>query len=204
VAAVKLLKRQKVTRATIEARHDIGAEALVGMKDIEEIHTQTKDELLADIQISLASRACEQIFLGTNEELSGASGDLASATRLARAMIDYLGMNGSLVSEAGLNGGGLFGGGGASPASRKDVERLLDQQFKRVKMMLEEHREAVIAVAEALIEKHALMGEEVYSLVQEADMRAHVNGYRNGTNHALPTNGAYAIGSGGDPVLDRN
>jgi ATP-dependent Zn protease len=208
VAAVKLLKRQKVTRATIEARHDVGAEALVGFKDVEEIHTETKEELLGRIQISLASRASEQIFLGMNEEMSGASGDLASATRIAHAMIDYLGMNGSLVSEAGLGGGGggLFTGS-ASAMSRKDIERLLDQQFKRVKMMLEEHREAVTAVAEALIEKHALLGEEVYRLVQEADMRAHVNGYRNGTNGHEPqpdTNGAYALGAGGDPVYDRN
>jgi ATP-dependent Zn protease len=57
VAAVKLLKRHRVARATIEARHDIGAAALVAWKPLEEIHTKTKEELLADIQISLASWA---------------------------------------------------------------------------------------------------------------------------------------------------
>src|SRR5918911_4267854 len=77
VAAVKLLKRHRVARATIEARHDIGAAALVAWKPLEEIHTKTKEELLADIQISLASRASEQIFLGPGEEQAGASGDLA-------------------------------------------------------------------------------------------------------------------------------
>src|SRR5438445_75067 len=78
VAAVKLLKRERVARATIEARHDIGAAALVSFKPVEEIHTQTKDELLAHMQISLASRAAEQMFLGPGEEMAGASGDLAS------------------------------------------------------------------------------------------------------------------------------
>src|SRR5215470_14952854 len=150
VAAVKLLKRHRVARATIEARHDIGAAALVSMKPLEEIHTQTKDELLASIQISLASRASEQIFLGPGEEMSVASGDLASATQVAEAMIKLFDMNGSLVSYGGMLGaGGPFGsiGGGGG----RDVDRLLDQQFKRVKMLLEEHRAAVTAVAEALI-----------------------------------------------------
>src|SRR5919197_1279961 len=87
VAAVKLLKRERVARATIEARHDIGAAALVAFKPIEEIHTETKEELLAHMQISLASRAAEQIFLG--EEMSGASGDLANATQIAQVMINY-------------------------------------------------------------------------------------------------------------------
>ena len=138
VAAVKLLKRHRVARATIEARHDIGAAALVAWKPMEEIHTQTKDELLSSIQISLASRASEQIFLGPGEEMSGASGDLAHATQVAEAMIKLYGMNGSLVSYGGMLGaGGPFGmaGGGG-----REVDRLLDQQYKRVKMLLEEHR----------------------------------------------------------------
>jgi cell division protease FtsH len=170
VAAVKLLKRHRVARATIEARHDVGAEALVAWKPTEEIHTRTKEELLADIQISLASRASEQIFLGATEEMAGASGDLWSATRTADAMVKVLGMSGSLSSHP-------FGGG---DHLNREVDRLLDQNFKRVKMLLEEHRESVIAVAEALIEKHALMGDEVYDLCAKAESRSnghHANGH---------------------------
>src|SRR5205823_13112696 len=137
-------------------------------KPIEEIHTLTKEELLASIQISLASRASEQIFLGTNEEMAGASGDLAHATQTAEAMVKLYGMNGSLMSYGGMLGAsGPFGGGGGGPS--REVDRLLDQNFKRVKMLLEEHREAVVAVAEGLIEKHALMGDEVYELVAKAE-----------------------------------
>jgi ATP-dependent Zn protease len=201
VAAVKLLKRHRVARATIEARHDIGAAALVAWKPLEEIHTKTKDELLADIQISLASRASEQIFLGPGEEMSGASGDLASATQTAEAMIKLFGMNGSLVSYGGmLGGGGMFGGGGGGG---REVDRLLDQQFKRVKMMLEENRAAVVAVAEALIEKHALMGDEVYELVTRADART--NGHTNGhlKTEMPPLDApAFEIGAGGRRIED--
>jgi cell division protease FtsH len=184
VAMVKLYKRYRVARATIEARHDIGAAALVAPRPIEEIHTLTKEELLASMQVSLASRASEQIFLGPGEEMAGASGDLAHATQIAEQMVKLYGMNGSLMSFGGMMGaGGPFGGGGGGPSG--EVDRLLDQNFKRVKLLLEHHRGAVVAVAEALIEKHALMGDEVYDLVSQAD--AHSNGHSNGHVNHSPT-----------------
>jgi len=81
------------------------------------------------------------------------------------------------------------------------VERLLDQQFKRVKMLIEENREATIAIAEALIEKHALMGDEVYDLVAKAEGRT--NGHSNG--HVPPHNApAFEIVGGGQIRQDPN
>src|SRR5919198_2313946 len=196
VAAVRLYKRYRVARATIEARHDIGAAALVSPKPIEEIHTETKEELLAHMQISLASRAAEQLFLGPGEEMAGASGDLANATNIAEQMVKLYGMNGSLVSVGGAIGGanpfGMGGGGGGG----REVDRLLDQNFKRVKMLLEENRASVIAVAEALIEKHALMGDEVYELCAKAEART--NGHTNGKLEVPPPDApAFEIAAGG-------
>jgi cell division protease FtsH len=199
IAAVRLLKRHRVARATIEARHDIGAGALVAWKPTEEIHTLTKDELLADMQIALASRASEQIFLGPGEEMAGASGDLASATRIAEMMVKLYGMNGSLMSVGGFMGaGGPFGGGGGPS---REVDRMLDQNFKKVKMLLEENRAGVIAVAEALIEKHALMGDEVYELVAKAENRTngHTNGHVQPPPHDAP---AFEIAAGGQQRID--
>jgi ATP-dependent Zn protease len=189
IAMVKLYKRYRVARATIEARHDIGAEALVAPRPVEEIHTQTKEELLAMIQVSLASRACEQIFLGYGEEMSGASGDLHNATRVAEAMVGVLGMNGSLASHP-------FGGG---EPQHREVDRLLDQQYKRVKMLIEENRAATVAIAEALIEKHALMGDEVYELVAKAEGRT--NGHVDAPPPDAP---AFEIVSGGEILRDPN
>jgi ATP-dependent Zn protease len=199
VAAVKLLKRHRVARATIEARHDIGAAALVAWKPLEEIHTKTKDELLADMQIALASRASEQIFLGAGEEQAGASGDLASATQTAEYMVKIYGMNGSLMSFGGILGAGGPLGPGGGPS--REVDRLLDQNFKRVKMLLDEHRDAVVAVAEALIEKHALMGDEVYELVAKAESRT--NGHANGQIVVPPPDApAFEITGGGQVRRD--
>ncbi|HLZ28562.1 MAG TPA: AAA family ATPase [Chloroflexota bacterium] len=201
VASVKLLKRERVARATIEARHDIGAAALVSTKPTEEIHTQTKEELLAHMQISLASRACEQIFLGQGEEMSGASGDLANATRIAQVMVNYLGMNGSLMSAAGMGGFNPMMGAPAGGGNTREIERLLDQNFKKVKMLMEENRAGVIAVAEALIEKHSLLGDEIYELVARADSRT--NGHTNGHVTAPPIDApAFEIAAGGQQRVD--
>jgi len=200
VAMVKLYKRYRVARATIEARHDIGAAALVAPRPTEEIHTLTKDELLASMQVSLASRASEQIFLGPGEEMAGASGDLAHATSIAEQMVKLYGMNGSLMSVGGQIGGGPFGMMGGGGGGGREVDRLLDQNFKRVKMLLEENRSSVVAVAEALIEKHALMGDEVYELCAKAEQRT--NGHSNGV-HVPPADApAFEIAAGGQPRMD--
>jgi ATP-dependent Zn protease len=162
---------------------------------MEEIHTLTKEELLSSMQISLASRASEQIFLGMGEEMAGASGDLQHATQTAEAMVKLYGMNGSLMSYGGILGMTGFGGGGGPS---REVDRLLDQNFKRVKMLLEENRAGVVAVAEALIEKHALMGDEVYELMAKAEGRT--NGH---TPESPPPDApAFEIATGGQILRD--
>jgi cell division protease FtsH len=131
--------------------------------------------------------------------MAGASGDLASATHIAEQMVKLFGMNGSLTSIGGSMGAGSPFGGGGGPSS--DVDYLLNQNFKRVKMLIEEHRGAVIAVAEALIEKHALMGDEVYELVAKAEGRP--NGHANA--HGLPPDApAFEIVAGGQRRIDPN
>src|SRR5919198_6219162 len=89
-AMVKCLPRERLHKVTI-IRHG-SALGLAQHKPNEEHHTRTKDEYLADIQVSLASRAAEQLFLGI--EMSGAHHDLQNATAVADAVIRHFGMNG--------------------------------------------------------------------------------------------------------------
>ncbi len=66
----------------------------------------SKTELLNRIQIALASRACEELFLDI--QMSGVTGDLASATSLAAAMLGYYGMGDSLFSYGAFGGCSLI------------------------------------------------------------------------------------------------
>ncbi|MES4791737.1 MAG: ATP phosphoribosyltransferase, partial [Chloroflexota bacterium] len=89
--------------------------------------------ILADIKVSLASRAAEELFLGT--QLSGVYSDLQHATQMAMAYIGLWGMGGSLVSIAAM-------GGTPNGALHQQVDRLLKEQYREVKRLLDENREA--------------------------------------------------------------
>jgi cell division protease FtsH len=170
VAAYYLLEREFPAYVTVQQRSDLeGAEAFAAWRPKETIKTRSKEEILARIQISLASRASEELFLDTN--LNGVTGDFASATATALAYVGFYGMDGTLTSIYPFRNAD----GSTNPGMLKDinerVESVLQSQFKAVKRLLQDHREALIAVAEALIERDELVADEIKQLIEEADAR---------------------------------
>jgi ATP-dependent Zn protease len=159
-AAVKLLRKWRLSKVTI-VRHG-SALGFAGWKPEEEIHTYTKDELLNRLQISLASRAAEELFL--NIQMSGVTGDLQSATGLAAHMIGAYGMDESFYSYLTFGPQAM-----ASGDLKPRVEHLLDQQFRKVKQLLESNMEAVIAVAEALILRNELTDIDVDEILARVE-----------------------------------
>ncbi len=158
-AAVKLLRKERLTKVTI-VRHG-SALGFAAWKPEEEIHTRTKDELLNRLQISLASRAAEELFL--NIQMSGVTGDLQSATGLAAYMIGAYGMDNSFYSHL------AFGGQGMGPDMKPRVEAILNEQFRIVKKLLESNKEAVIAIAEALILRNELTDIDVNEILARVE-----------------------------------
>lgn len=160
VAMLKLYKRMRVSRVTI-IRHE-GALGFAMPKPVQETYTTDRSELLANIQVALAARAAEELFLGN--QLSGVYSDLQQATRAANAYVSLLGMNGSLYSAAAF-------GEGIDPSSRKEIEKILREQFLKVKQLLDENRELMIAVAETLLQKLELTGDDLYRIKDEVEKR---------------------------------
>jgi cell division protease FtsH len=158
-AAVKLLYKWRLSKVTI-IRHG-GALGFAGWKPEEETYTHTKTELLNRIQISLASRACEELFL--NIQMSGVSGDLMSATQTATYMLGVFGMGESLFSY------GAFGGIERDGALRVPIERLIAQEYEKVKKLIEANKEAVIAIAEALILRNELTDLDVDEILARVE-----------------------------------
>jgi len=140
----------RVSKATIVRQG--GIHAMVSYKPTDERYTHTREELLATLQVSLASRASEELFLGT--QLDGFGGDLASATRAAQNILGGWGM------------GGVFYSG---MPSRRSVEELLDEQYMRVKTMLALHAETVHAIAQALLTHGELIGDDVIRIIEEKE-----------------------------------
>ncbi len=159
-AQLKLLPRQRLSKVTI-IRHG-QALGLSATKPVEEMYTQTKDEVMADIQTSLASRASEELFLGT--ALTGVTSDLEQATRLAGAAIGMFGMNGSLYSYR------AFGQITPDPMLKKEIDKLLKEQYAKVKALLDSNRPSVIAMAEALLVNNELDEDEIKALLAQAEV----------------------------------
>ena len=147
----------RISKATILRQG--GTLAMVAYKPAEERVTRTKEELLADMQASLASRAAEELFLGT--QMSGFSGDLQHATWAAQAYLGVYGMGGSMYSYLG------FGNSLTGMPDKRRVEELLGELYLRVKTLLALHADTVHAIAQALIANGELIGDDVLRIVDE-------------------------------------
>ncbi len=170
VACYYLMDRYFPAFVTLHMHGDLeGAAAFAAWRQKETIITNSKEDVQARIQVSLASRAAEELFLDVN--LNGVTGDFASATRLATMYVGAYGMDGTLSSILAFPQ--IAGGGGGMPIPKmaERVEAILQAQMKEVKQLFQNHSEAVIAVAEALIEREELVADEIKQLIDEADSR---------------------------------
>jgi cell division protease FtsH len=211
VACYYLMDRYFPAFVTIHQHGDLeGAAAFAAWRQTETIVTQNKEDVLARIQVSLASRAAEELFLDVS--LNGVTGDFASATELATRYVGIYGMDGTLTSYIPFlaTGGGVTG----VPKLTERVEAILQSQFKAVKRLFQEHREAVMAVAESLIERDELVAEEIKQLIDEADAKrvlktvladfeivaGNGNGHTNGTSNGYALVGDHSNGNSNDQL----
>ncbi|KAB8143337.1 AAA family ATPase [Chloroflexia bacterium SDU3-3] len=166
-AMVKLYKKEKfrLTKVTI-IRHG-GALGLAAPKPVEETYTSTKEEELTNIQISLASRAAEEIFLGV--QMTGVTGDLQSATVSAALIVGAYGMDSSFISYLPMGFSGMLQATMSNPELKARMDRILNEQYARVKALIEQNKEAVSAIAEALILRNELTDIDVAEILARVE-----------------------------------
>src|SRR5205807_5234177 len=138
----------------------------------------------------------------------------ASATQLATRYVGMYGMDGTFASILAFVGTPLDKVIGVEKISER-AEAVLQSQFKAVKRLFQEHSEALIAVAEALIERDELVADEIKQLIDEADAKRATkvvlsdfeailgNGHRNGKNgNGYSLVGEDSSGSGNVPLIE--
>jgi cell division protease FtsH len=166
-AMVKLYKpdKERLNKVTI-IRHG-GALGMAAPKPVEESYTSTKEEELNDIQISLASRAAEEIFLGV--QMTGVTSDLQQATMRAALIVGAFGMDNSFISYLPMGIGGVYQAmtGGGEMKSR--VDKILNEEYAKVKAMIDANKEAVIAIAEGLILRNELTDIDVNEILARVE-----------------------------------
>ncbi|MDR0579510.1 MAG: ATP-dependent zinc metalloprotease FtsH [Campylobacteraceae bacterium] len=132
-----------------------------------------KYELIAEVDVLLAGRASEKIFLG--EISNGASNDLDRATSIIKSMVGMYGMSevaGLMVLERRqnmfLNGGQTIKDYSDKTAEEMDkfVKAKLDERFGIVLSKLEEYSGAIEDMVKALYEKETIEGDEVRDIIR--------------------------------------
>ena len=155
----------RLHKVTIEPRgRSLGAAHFAPDSDR---HLHSRRYLEGVIAKALGGRAAELVFLGEEAVTSGAGGDLVQATTVARRMVAEFGMS----DEVGLVSADSSAQGGAPSAqlqSKIDVaiRDLITRQMERAESIVREHRAAIDAVAEALLERNALLADEVHEIAR--------------------------------------
>ena len=159
-----------VTKITI-VPHTEGALGYTMTTPVEEKFLSTKTELMDDIRFLLGGRAAEEVVFGTMT--NGASNDIQRATGLARNMVALYGMSEELGLMAPANVTSQYLDGQAyldcsqetSALVDKTVKKLLDTCYADAKKALAEKRDLLDEIAEFLLTKETITGEEFMAFV---------------------------------------
>ena len=155
VAQFLLKPHERVWKVTIIRRGD--ALGIAATKPTHERYNRSDSEILAEIQVCLASRAVEEEFLG--KKLNGVTSDLKQATELAGAYLGAVGMGEELFSWLAIGSPA-----DALKALRPKINELLHDEMKKVKKLVMDHSQFVHAIANELIKRGDLTGEEIEEL----------------------------------------
>lgn len=175
VVSFNLVYTDPVQKITIVPRGRAGG-FVMPLPEDRMVHSR---EFLEDqITFALGGRASEEIFFG--RITTGASNDLQRATQLARAMVTQYGMSdtlglptyGSQRSNPFL--GQEWGLGGERDYSEKaarsidnEVRQILQRNYDRALVIIEKNRNALVALANTLLDVETLDREMFEQLMNE-------------------------------------
>jgi cell division protease FtsH len=141
----------------------------------DDVLSYRRKEMLDFIATCLAGRIAEEIVSG--DISSGAASDIQQATKAAHAMVCQWGMSERLgMVQYGNDNDHMYMG--RDMVQRKDyseftaqeidteVKRIINEAYARAKNLIEEHRDKLEIIANALLEYETLDGAQVTEIVQ--------------------------------------
>jgi cell division protease FtsH len=141
----------------------------------EDVLNHRRKEMMDLLTVMMAGRIAEEIVSG--DISSGAAGDIQQATSIARSMVCQWGMSDKLgMVQYGNEHDQLFMG--RDMVQRKDyseftaqeidteVKRIINESFDRSKQLIEEYRDKLETIANALLEYESLDGTQVSDIVK--------------------------------------
>jgi cell division protease FtsH len=146
----------------------------------EDKYNMRRRELVDSLCVTMGGRVAEEIVFG--DVTSGARGDIKQATGMARRMVCEWGMSERLgMVEYGEHDDYVFLGRELSrqrdysEATAQEIDRevrkLCDDAYARARKLLLEKREALEAIAKALLEYETLDGSQIRDILEHGSMR---------------------------------
>ncbi|MEY5012024.1 MAG: hypothetical protein RLZZ253_3163, partial [Verrucomicrobiota bacterium] len=146
----------------------------------EDKYNMRRRELVDSLCVTMGGRVAEEIVFG--DVTSGARGDIKQATGMARRMVCEWGMSEGLgMVEYGDHDDYVFLGRELSrqrdysEATAQEIDRevrkLCDDAYERARKILLEKREALEAIAKALLEYETLDGSQIRDILEHGSMR---------------------------------
>ncbi len=153
------------------------------------------EQMIDEICMTLGGRAAEEIVFGKIS--TGALSDLERITKMAYAMVTVYGMNEKIGNLSFYDSKPQSDFTFEKPYSEataelidKEVKKIIDHAYERTKMLLQEHREDLEKVAQALLKKEVLFQYDLEELIgkrpfgKETTYQAYTNGSRAEENTA--------------------
>jgi cell division protease FtsH len=130
----------------------------------------SRKKLEADLVVAMAGRAAEALVFGEDAVTAGASGDIDQATRIVRKMVTEWGMDDELgmvrLTEADPRTGEPVSLGETTRRRIDEQVKLrIDEAYRMALGCLSEARDRLDALAQGLLERETLTGEEVRGIV---------------------------------------
>ena len=132
----------------------------------EERQITTKEQLYHEMVATMGGRAAEQVIFG--QISTGALSDLEKVTKQAFAMVTYYGLDETIGNLSYYDSTGQQDYSLTKPYSEKTAEiidkqvsKLAEQAYQEALKILSEHKEGLTQLANKLIEKEVIFGEDL-------------------------------------------
>ena len=179
VIAIKVPGMDPLHKVTIVPRGR--ALGLTASLPEEDRHNYTRDWLLGQLKMLFGGRVAEEMIFGDEKITTGAGNDIERATSIARNMVTQFGMSpvvgpiavGDRAQEIFL---------GRELAQRREIsertaqlvdseiKRILDEAFAAARTVLENNTDLLETIAEALLERETLDGDEIKLLARGEEL----------------------------------
>jgi cell division protease FtsH len=168
-----------VHKVTIVPRgRALGVTSYLPDKDV--YHLEFRQDMLNKLISVMGGRAAEELIF-EGDFTAGASGDIQSATRMAMQMVCSMGMSDRL-------GPRLYGEGNqqvflgrdmarernysedTAGAIDEEIKRILDEAHQKAQNLLRENKDKLDRIADALLERETIDGEELDLLIEGKEL----------------------------------